>query len=365
MEEFQHKYEIVYNFIKNGILSGDFKYSDKLMSENELSARFSLSRSTVRHAIELLTNEGFLEKRHGSGTYVKAASPNISRTGLIGVITTYLDDYIFPGIIKGIENVATMHNYSINLGITENKIEKENACLRSMLNRNIDGLIIEGTKSAIKNPNIRLLETFKKRQIPVLFINGNYSDFDSSYVLMDDEKSGKMVVDFLFKNGHRKIGGILKSDDIQGHRRYDGMAKALRANRISFDENSVLWYTTEDLEHIFSTDYDHLFMRRFKNSTAILCYNDQIAVKAMQTLERNGVRVPQDISIVGFDNSFLCEIYPVKITSVTHAGYDMGETAAKTLLKILAAQNPANCRINKILSSTLIVRDSVRNLRKR
>lgn len=364
MEELQHKYETLYHYLKNEIVNGHFQYGDKIPPENDLAAQFKLSRFTVRRAIDLLSNEGFLEKRHGSGTYVKATNPNRNRTGVIGIITTYLDDYIFPSIIRGIETVLTQHGFALNLGITENKTQKETACLRVMLAQNVDGLIIEGTKSALINPNIGLLETFRARGIPVVFINGNYSDYDSSSVLMDDEMSGQVVAQYLIENGHRKIGGIFKSDDIQGHRRYRGMEKAMLSKGISVEENALLWYTTENLEQIFSADYDRLFLRRFQDCTALICYNDQIAVRAIRTFERNGMHIPEDISLVGFDNSELCEVSPIKLTSVTHARSAMGEAAANMLLELLAQDQPSAGTRKMVLPSVLVQRNSVRNLKR-
>jgi GntR family transcriptional regulator of arabinose operon len=362
LEDLQHKYETLYHCLKNEILNGNFQYGDKIPTENDLAAKFSLSRFTVRRAIDILANEGFLEKRHGSGTYVKATNPNRDRAGIIGIITTYLDDYIFPSIIRGIESVLTLHGFSLNLGITENKLGKETACLRVMLSQNIDGLIIEGTKSALINPNIGLLETFRARGIPVVFINGNYSDYDSSYILMDDEMSGQMVAQYLIDNGHRKIGGIFKSDDIQGHRRYRGMEKAMQLSGISVEENSLLWYTTENLEQIFRTEYDHLLLNRFKDCTALICYNDQIALRVIRTFERNGVKIPEDISVIGFDNSELCEVSPVKLTSVTHARSAMGEAAANMLLELLAQKDLSSAIKKQYLPSVMVHRNSVRNL---
>lgn len=361
MEKARHKYEILYYHLKNQILNGTFQYGDRLPTENELAAQFSLSRFTVRHAIEKLANEGFLEKRRGSGTYVKAAKSGQNRAGVVGIITTYLDDYIFPSIIRGIESVLTRHGFSLHLGITENKISKENACLRAMLARNIDGLIIEGTKSALINSNISLLETMRERNVPIVFINGNYNDFDSSYVLMDDEMSGQIAAQYLIEKGHQRIGGIFKSDDIQGHRRFRGMENSMRKYKIPVNERAILWYTTENMEQIFAKSYDRFFLQRFQNCTALICYNDQIAIRTIQTLERNGIKVPADVSIIGFDNSELCEISPVKLTSITHERSAMGEAAANMLLELLA-QNDQKCIKKLCFQPKLIPRESVMDL---
>jgi GntR family transcriptional regulator of arabinose operon len=355
----RHKYEILMDYLKEQISSGAFQSGEKIPSENVLAESFGLSRFTVRRAIELLTNEGLLEKRHGSGTFVRSQTSQKARTRVIGVVTTYLDDYIFPGIISGIDEILTNSGYTISLGITSNKTEKEAGCLASMLAQNVDGLIIEGTKSALPSPNLEILHTFRSEGIPIVFINGRYANFDSSYVLMDDEKAGSAAACFLIQNGHHYIGGIFKSDDIQGHLRYKGFVNACHAHGIAINEDAILWFTTEDLEGIFSSDYDRLFLKRFEKCSAILCYNDQIALKTAATFERNAKAVPADMSIVGFDNSNLCEITPLKLTSVSHAHKKMGIEAASAMLSILSTGKP----VKKKLAPELMVRNSVADIR--
>jgi GntR family transcriptional regulator of arabinose operon len=256
----------------------------------------------------------------------------------------------------------TKKNFTINLGITGNKVEKEAILLRKMLDNNVDGLIIEGTKSALPNPNLDILSEFKLKHIPVVFINGNYSDYDSPYVMMDDIYSGKIATDYLIRNGHRSIGGIFKSDDIQGHRRYAGYAAALRENGLLVPEESILWYTTEDLAEIFSESYSPIFTKRFKKCSAILCYNDQIAVKAIEMAERIGLRVPKNISIVGFDNSDLCEVNSVRLSSVSHARAQMGKTAAKILIQLMADTQIKPSEQKILFKPELIKRDSVKKI---
>lgn len=353
MNNGDYKYKALMERLKEDILQHRLSYGEKIPSENELAKSFSISRFTVRRAIELLTNEGWLERRQGSGTFVNSIKKK--HTDVVGIITTYLDDYIFPNIIKGAEDVLTANGFAISLGITGNKIEKEAACLRSMLDQRVDGLIIEGTKSALPNDNIQILREFELKRIPVVFINSTYADFSCSSVLMDDEKSGRIAVEYLIKNGHKRIGGIFKSDDIQGQKRYKGFIESCHKMGLSIDENAVLWYTTEDLEGIFSREYSSLFEKRFHACTAIICYNDQIAIKTLELLNREGHRVPEDISLIGFDDSELCEISCVKLTSVSHAREIMGREAARTLLEVMEGKPQTNI----VLPPKLVIRNSV------
>ena len=116
-----------------------------------------------------------------------------------------------------------------------------------------------------------------------------------------------------------------------------------------------MWYTTEDLKGIFNEEYSPLFEKRFHQCTAIICYNDQVAVKALELLNREGCRVPDDISLISFDDSELCEISRVKLTSVSHAREGMGREAARTLLKVIDGKP----RVNVVLPSKLVIRNSV------
>ena len=144
------KYIDLMNWIREQILSGEFSVGMRLPSENELGKKFSISRQTVRQATSVLESEGLLERRRGSGTYVCASKSAIKKKTInIGVVLTYLDDYIFPSIVQGIEKVLTKNGYFMQLAFTYNRVEKEAYILDTMLKNNIDGLIIEPAKSGI------------------------------------------------------------------------------------------------------------------------------------------------------------------------------------------------------------------------
>ncbi len=355
MNHEDYKYKTLMDRLKQDILERKILYGEKIPSENELAKTLSISRFTVRRAIELLTNEGWLERRQGSGTYVKIENFEKTRTDVVGIITTYFDDYIFPSIIKGAEDVLTANNFAISLGITRNKVERESACLRSMLDQNVAGLIIEGTKSALPNDNIKILQEFDRRKIPVVFINSTYSGFKCSSVLMDDEKSGMMAADYLIHNGHKRIGAIFKGDDIQGHKRYRGFIVSCHSKGLVIEENAMLWYTTEDMEIKLGKEYNLMLEKRFHECTAIVCYNDQIAIRVLEALDRTGRHVPEDISLISFDNSELCEVSSVKLTSISHAREKMGREAARVLLNAMNG----NSHVKIILPSELVKRNSV------
>ncbi|MGI5958644.1 MAG: GntR family transcriptional regulator [Massiliimalia sp.] len=360
MAQKKPKHQLVSDWVKERITNGTFPNGSRLLSENELAQQFEISRQTVRQAIGTLVNEGLLERHRGSGTYVcYEKKPPRNSTKNIGVITTYLNEYIFPGVIKGIDQVLSKNGYQMNLGITYNKTLNEQTVLSSMLSNGVDGFIIEPTKSAFPNPNIGLYREIVRQHIPVVFINGYYAALDFPYVTMDDYSAGKLDASHLIEKGHKKLFGIFKSDDIQGHFRYSGFVSAMQDHGLEFDDSRILWYVTEDLQQMFSPDNDRYLLERIGDSTGIVCYNDEIAVKLLEVLKRHGKQVPEDYSLVSFDNSNLCGVGEVGITSIDYPSQEIGSAAAEKMIQIL---NGENVKLHFSMKPYLVERNSVKNL---
>ncbi len=353
------KYMALYEWIKERIEDQTFKDGDKLISENTLCEKFEISRQTVRHAIGRLEQEGLVDRQRGSGTYIRIDNLQTNDpTMTIGVITTYLDDYIFPSIINGIEEVLTQKGYSISLGLSRNKVENEKNLLNSLMQKGIDGLIVEGTKSALPNPNLGIYKEFYKKGIPVIFINGYYAELSPNYVVVDDVLGGKIATNYLVSCGHKKITGIFKYDDMQGHKRYKGFQESIYAAGIAIREEDLMWFATDDSK-IFDQGNEAETLSKLKGVTGVVCYNDEIAIKLIRLLESHSIRVPEDISIVSFDDSNLATMSSVGITSVAHPGKSLGEMATKELLKIIKKEKNKS---QKVIKPQLIMRESANKI---
>jgi GntR family transcriptional regulator, arabinose operon transcriptional repressor len=352
------KYQLVKDFIIDYITSGELKYNDRIFSEAELTDRFSISRHTVRKAIDDLVKDGWLYKQQGKGTFVSDPCANQNQSGkLIGVVTTYFKDYIFPDIIAGIDEVLGEHGYSILLGSTNNDTQRERTILSNMLNNQLAGLIVEPTRSTYPNYNLDIYEQFRGRGIPILFIHGSYSNFPASYVIEDDVQAGFLATEHLIELGHHQIGGVFKSDDVQGHGRYQGYIKALRKHAIDIDESKVLWFTTSDRKKILSDEHWPQLQSLILSCTALVCYNDEITVVLINIMKQHACYVPQDISLVSFDNSNLAQSLEIKLTTVAHPKSKLGCVAAEGLLKMIEDRN---CVIEEVMAPELIVRDTTR-----
>lgn len=329
----QHKYEELAAKLRMDIENGLYYNGQRLPSENALAAETGYSRQTIRQAFGVLESEGLADRIQGSGTYVRHRVTRRTQTHNIGVITTYIGEYIFPAILKGIDHVLAKNGYTAMLAATRNRVDNERKALTELLNKPIDGLIVEGTKTALPNPNIDLYATFASRGIPVVFINGFYPDLDRPiYVVADDRSGGRMACEMLLGKGHRHIAGFFKSDDIQGHRRYSGYAEALRNAGCAIEDDHVLWYATENRNSLLSDGA----ARTLAGCTAAVCYNDEVALQVIKCLERAD-RV-NEVEIVSFDNSTYAQLSSPSFFSLSNPKEILGKIAAEKLLNILAGK---------------------------
>lgn len=355
---------IVKEEIKESIIKGDVKPGEKIQSENELIKRFEVSRHTIRKAIGDLIHEGWLYSEQGAGTFCSNQiheDPNShskSSGKSIGVITTYISDYIFPSIIKGIESYLTNHGFSLILACTDNDLEKEKQCLEMMLNRNIDGLIIEPTKSSSFNPNINYYLQLEQNQIPYLMINQFYSQLNPPHLILDDEKGGFLATEHLIKQGHVNIVGFFKTDDLQGINRMKGFIRAFRENNISLFPEMIITYTTEDDNEELLNKMKNRLIPTDTAPTGIICYNDTLALKILDLLRTLGIKIPEDISIVGYDDSYLAEASEIKLTSITHPKTQMGLDAAKWIVSAVENKNSPKLRQDSIIYNPVLIERS-------
>ena len=353
----QKKYEQIVGWVNEQIQNGTLIRGDRLPSENELMERFGVSRQTVRRALEELTESGSVEGRRGSGTYVTANTRRYTdREVRIAVMLTYVDTYIFPAIIKGIESVLTPEGCTMQIVMTDNAVEKERMLLKEFIRtQSVDGIIAETVKSGLPNPNLNLYRELEKMGIPVLFVNSFYTDLDIPHVSMDDRMAGYLAARHLIECGHRRIGGIFKADDGQGHLRYAGYMDALMENDIKVRGGQVIWVDSEQLKNMEEESAG--FQKRLKGCTACACYNDETAYKLVRICQTAGKCVPEDISIIGIDNSALAQFCPVPLTSLENPAEELGRTAAEMMTGRILRNEKMESRE---FEPELVMRSSVR-----
>ena len=356
------KYFTLMEELKEKIISGRIQPGEKLPSENQFTVQYSLSRHTVRKALSLLEQEGYIEACHGKGTFCSEKMRHMKKSRNIAVVTTYISDYIFPRLIQGIDNVLSEQGYSIILKNTGNSRQKEAKCLEELLQKDIDGLIIEPSKSQLSCRHPGLYENLEKYQIPYIFIQGIYTEMkDKPHILMDDARGGYLVTKYLLEQGHRRITGFLKADDIQGIQRHKGYVRALQEAGIPYDPDLVVWFHTEDRRSKPSMMVKEM-VKTGSLPHGIVCYNDQIAVQVIESLEDCGLQVPKDISVTGYDNSLYAQ-RGTGITTIAHPQERLGEMAAELILEKINGVSEEDSKVERLIQPELIVRGSCRRLK--
>lgn len=352
------KYMEIVEWTVGQISSGAFKSNDKFLSETELGEKFGFSRQTVRRALEVLEQQGYISRIRGSGTYISSRKPYLpaadkNRSMTVGIISTYLDNYIFPSIVRGIEGVLSSSGYAVQLASTNNSVETEARSLKLMAERRVDGLIIVPTRSALPCANLDIYNSMLQSGMPMVFIDSFYPELPVPYVTLDDVTAGYEATRYLISMGHRNISGIFSHINKQGHLRYLGYTKALKEHDIPVREDRIFWYSKETLQQLL---HGSKFLNHLSGCTAALCFNDHMALKLIDYLRQNGRSIPEDLSVVGIDNS-----EPAKITSLTsidHPSEELGEAAAKLLLSIINGAEGENV----LFPPQLQIRGSVRRL---
>ncbi len=354
----QPKYLQVADTLRQEIADGIFRDGQTLMTEEELRMRFDVSRQTIRQAISLLEADGLVDRRRGSGTYVRHGPRR--RQGIIhvGVITTFITDYIFPSIAQGMEAVLNENGAVLSLNAMYNDVKTERNILERMLEEPVDGLIMEGCRTAKETPNRDVLARFAQRNIPVLFVNGYYPGMEHiPHVVMDDYKGGRMAAGTALDKGYTRPAGLFKTDDLQGRERLKGFLDELRARGIEVPEERLLCFSTEERNDLCDSAkglaLQDVLMRH--EADCLICYNDIFASQFMASLKARGMKIPEELGVIGFDNATFSAILQPALTTLGHPKDRFGALAAQKMLRMIAGERESSVSVDW----TLIERDSL------
>ncbi len=333
------KYKEIAMLLRQQILAGIYPPDALLPTEQQLCNVHGVSRQTIRAALQCLVEEGLIQRRQGSGSRVlnpQNAPPSPQRT--VAIITTNITEYIFPGVLREAEAVLSANNCAAMLYATSNQISLERRILLDLLSsKKIDGILVEGTKTALHNPNLDLYRKLMARGIPLVFFHGGYPELENAVSVTDDNYSGGyQLVEYLAGKGHSHIAGIFKNDDIQGHQRYAGFIDALRDLNLPMDDQRIYWYSTEtrDITNTGSTLWKNQVAPILKGCSAVVCYNDQVANPMVDYLLSQSIQIPRQMAVVSFDNSYYSSLSTCQITSLSHGSHNVGRQAAEALIRL-------------------------------
>lgn len=351
------KYKNVTDILRQHILTGHYLSGEKLPTETQLCHEFSVSRRTIRTALAYLSQEGFLHIQQGSGAYVaqwahqNKTSPS-QQTRNIALILTDVETYIYPAVLKGINSELINAGYGLTLYITEHSVFKEAKVIESLLQANVDAVIIDPAKAALTNVNYPLYQKLADK-MPCLTIHAKLAGLNIPAITMADTLCFAEMTRHVLSRGHTQLAGLFCYDEISGTERFKGFVQTLRAANLTLEERNILWLSRAqlsmpELERILDE-----FITKNADRTAFLSVNDRIAALLSYCLEKRGLTVPDQVSVTGFDNA---PIVGTNITTLAHPQEQMGIRAVHAILERIT--NP-QAKVEYAYPPQLIDRGSV------
>lgn len=247
---------------------------------------------------------------------------------LIGVVIPEFINSFFPEVIMGIESVLRPEGYQIVISQSNESYENELSNLKMLESKMVDAFLISVTK---ETKNVDYFNHLIDSRIPVVFFNRICPDLQAPAVVIDDYKWAFLAVEHLIKEGRRRIVHLSGQENLQLSKdRKQGYIDALKKHGIPVDESLIIPAGVM-MEMGIMGAYKILEMATLPD--AIFAINDPIAIGAMKTLQKQGVRVPEDIAVVGFTESKMALIVEPNLTTVEQPTFEMGKAAAELLLE--------------------------------
>lgn len=274
-------------------------------------------------------------------------------TNTIGVIMPDVATSFYGDISRGIEDTSYAHGYSVILTHAGSHGSRIQDCLKLMGERRVDGLIIvsiELQEAAI--------DAMSSLGIPFILLSTKSDREDVPYLKVDDFRAAYTAVQYLTQHGHRKIGmaGANPRDPISGAPRIDGYTHALRDLGIKVDLNLI---KPGDFSFESGKQAMQEFIGEEADITAVFCASDEAALGIISTCFEHGIRVPEELSVVGYDNSKVSRMSIPPLTTVAQPLYEMGREGCRKLID--AIQHRIKIE-SEVIPHELVVRKSVKSL---
>jgi LacI family transcriptional regulator len=327
----------------------------------DLAKELNLSAATISRAlkdnpaINKNTRKRIVKKAEELGYRSNNFASNLRRqkSHTIGVMVHELNSNFITSVLAGIEKVTTVANYDLIIGHSSELFSKEVANAHNLFHKRVDGLI---AALAFDTENLDHFEPFFERHIPVVFFDRVEEGSKGTKVTIDNYKAGYEATQHLIEQGCKRIIHITSNLKRNVYaQRYNGYVAALKDYNIPFDE-SLLFINDLKKESCIASANQIAAMHPLPDG--IFTTNDLTAALCIQVLKEKGIKIPEDIAVVGFNNDTISIIIEPKLSTVNYPGIDIGEVAARHLVNQLQGKNGTNNTNSIVLKSELIIRAS-------
>jgi LacI family transcriptional regulator len=294
-----------------------------------------------------------LSEKYGYQTNQFARNLRKQQTNTIGVIIPRLNSYFMAAVIAGIEQVASKSDYNLIISQSSESTERESMNIRTMFNNRVDGLLVS---LSFHTNDLSPFEKFAKKNIPVIFFDRTPQSSTFAHISINNVQAGYEATKHLLAQGRRRIVHVTVSSTESIYRdRFQGYAQALAEFSVPLDMNLIY---LGDLSLEAGADAAKYILSFPQRPDGVFVSNDNCAAGCVIGLKALGLRIPEDIAVVGFNDDPVSRIVEPNLTTIHYPGHEMGELAARSLINHLNGASDIMLTQTILLRSDLVVRRS-------
>ncbi|HZW66601.1 MAG TPA: LacI family DNA-binding transcriptional regulator [Hanamia sp.] len=305
-----------------------------------------VSKPTKKKIFDLATKMGYRTNHF-------ARNLRNQTTNTIGVIMHELNSNFMTSVLAGIEKVTTDAGYDIIIAHSSESFNKEIANAKNLFDKRVDGLI---ASLSFDTKNLDHFKPFKEKNVPVIFFDRVEQEGNNTVVVIDNDKCGYQATQHLIEQGCKKIVHITASLKRNVYsKRFKGYKAALADYGLPYDDSLLI---INDLSESAAIESAMQMLKMDPLPDAAFITNDFVASVVMRTLKENGITIPGQIAIVGFNNDAICTLVEPALSTINYPGIDVGEVAARNLINHLKGIGNMQNTNTIIIRSNLIIRKS-------
>lgn len=271
------------------------------------------------------------------------------KTTTIGVVLPDISSLFFAELARGIEDIANMYHYDIILSSSDQNRDKEIQLLNNLLEKQVDGVLFLGGEVTEEHRQL-----FESTTVPIVLVSSADPQKKLPSVRIDMERASYDAVQFLINNGHKRIAFLTTRLRSHFQQRYNGYVQALKANNIPFDDDLVV-----EIQPVYEAAIRIAtnLLKLSNAPTAFFTFNDEIAIGAIHAVQDQGLRVPDDVEVIGFNNTRFSQMVRPMLTTVVQPIYDIGAVSMRLLTKLI---NNEETHMEVVLPHRIEIRQSTK-----
>jgi LacI family transcriptional regulator/LacI family repressor for deo operon, udp, cdd, tsx, nupC, and nupG len=326
----------------------------------DIAKEARVSPSTVSRALENHPRIGAatkkriqeLAKEMGYVPNTMAKGLIANRTWTIGMVLASISDPFMGLVVEGVEQAAIEAGFNVFISTSQNDPQRETAVIEVLKQRRVDGIIVIAS-----HLSDHYSQFFERSKVPIVIINEQKPGETMHFVTVDDVQGAQLAVEHLLALGHCRIGYVgITNRPKSNQYRLKGYLDALAA--VGTESHPTLIFTADDIEDHAKRGEASLEPLLAAGATAVFCYNDTAAIGLLAACHRRGIAVPDNLSIIGFDDIDMAAYTLPPLTTIRQPRFELGQQAMQMVLALLDGQKPEN----QVYPGALVVRETTTRL---